>query len=152
MADDEINPLGTPTTNYGWIKPTVGGDDDAWGGLLNTDADGIDSDCPRDSDQRPGSPSVDHAIAMDRTAAAGTAATFARADHVHPVDTSRYAATNPTWLPDSAIASVTTSLGPYALIASPTFTGVPAAPTPTPGTNTTQLATTAFVSARFRRR
>ena len=43
MADDEINPLGTPTTNYGWIKPTVGGDDDAWGGLLNTDLDGIDS-------------------------------------------------------------------------------------------------------------
>lgn len=34
-----------------------------------------------------------------------------------------------------------------ALLASPTFTGVPAAPTATPGTNTTQLATTAFVAA-----
>lgn len=33
----------------------------------------------------------------------------------------------------------------YAPIASPTFTGVPAAPTATTGTNTTQLATTAFV-------
>lgn len=32
-------------------------------------------------------------------------------------------------------------------IASPTFTGVPAAPTATAGTNTTQLATTAFVAA-----
>jgi hypothetical protein len=32
-----------------------------------------------------------------------------------------------------------------AAIASPTFTGVPAAPTATAGTNTTQLATTAFV-------
>jgi hypothetical protein len=32
-------------------------------------------------------------------------------------------------------------------LASPTFTGVPAAPTPSPGTNTTQLATTAFVTA-----
>lgn len=30
---------------------------------------------------------------------------------------------------------------------SPTFTGAPAAPTPSPGTNTTQLATTAFVAA-----
>lgn len=30
---------------------------------------------------------------------------------------------------------------------SPTFTGAPAAPTPAPGTNTTQLATTAFVAA-----
>lgn len=34
-----------------------------------------------------------------------------------------------------------------ALLASPTFTGVPAAPTATGGTSTTQLATTAFVQA-----
>ena len=32
-------------------------------------------------------------------------------------------------------------------IASPTFTGTPAAPTATQGTNTTQVATTAFVQA-----
>lgn len=35
----------------------------------------------------------------------------------------------------------------YARIDSPTFTGVPAAPTATAGTNTTQIATTAFVTA-----
>jgi hypothetical protein len=34
-----------------------------------------------------------------------------------------------------------------ALLASPAFAGVPTAPTATPGTNTTQLATTAFVMA-----
>jgi|CXWL01.1.fsa_nt_gi hypothetical protein len=34
----------------------------------------------------------------------------------------------------------------FATIASPTFTGVPAAPTAAAGTNTTQLATTAFVT------
>lgn len=34
-----------------------------------------------------------------------------------------------------------------AVLASPVFTGVPAAPTAAPGTNTTQLATTAFVQA-----
>lgn len=34
-----------------------------------------------------------------------------------------------------------------ALLASPTFTGTPAAPTATAGTNTTQIATTAFVAA-----
>lgn len=34
-----------------------------------------------------------------------------------------------------------------ALLASPTFTGVPLAPTAAPGTNTQQLATTAFVAA-----
>ena len=38
-------------------------------------------------------------------------------------------------------------LSSLALLASPTFTGVPAAPTATGGTNTTQLATTAFVQA-----
>lgn len=37
-------------------------------------------------------------------------------------------------------------LSAYATLASPTFTGVPAAPTATAGTNTTQLATTAFVT------
>ena len=34
-----------------------------------------------------------------------------------------------------------------ALLAGPTFTGVPSAPTAAPGTNTTQLATTAYVTA-----
>lgn len=59
--------------------------------------------------------------AMDGTAATGTSLKFARADHVHPTDTSR------------------------APIASPTFTGTPAAPTASAGTNSTQIATTAFV-------
>ena len=43
MADDEVNPLSLPTTYYGWAKPTVGGDADAWGGMVNTDLDGIDT-------------------------------------------------------------------------------------------------------------
>jgi len=60
---------------------------------------------------------------MDGTAAIGTATRFARADHVHPTDTSR------------------------APLASPALTGTPTAPTPANGTNTTQIATTAFVRA-----
>ena len=131
------------TTNYGWVKPTVGASVDAWGGYINTDLDGIDSTVHGIQTSVPAASST--TPAMDGTAAVGTAATFARADHVHPVDMSRYAATNPSGY--QTAAQVTTSLGPYALIASPTFTGVPAAPTPAPGTNTTQLATTAFVSA-----
>lgn len=47
---------------------------------------------------------------------------------------------------DSKLASSTASTT-YAPIASPTFTGVPAAPTASAGTNTTQVATTAFVKA-----
>ena len=54
MADDEvINPLGSPTTNYGWTKPAVGGDVDAWGDMLNADLDGIDS-VVHGIDTRPG--------------------------------------------------------------------------------------------------
>lgn len=55
------------------------------------------------------------------TAAPGTSLRFSRADHVHPSD------------------------GTRAPLASPTFTGTPAAPTAAVDTNTTQLATTAFV-------
>ncbi len=43
-------------------------------------------------------------------------------------------------------AACRTAIGAAAL-ASPTFTGTPAAPTAAPGTNTTQVATTAFVTA-----
>lgn len=63
-------------------------------------------------------------IAMNGSQAAGTSNLYARADHVHPTDTSR------------------------APLASPTFTGTPAAPTAAVDTNTTQLATTAFVLAQ----
>jgi len=45
---------------------------------------------------------------------------------------------------DAKLATATAA-STYAPLASPTFTGVPAAPTATAGTNTTQVATTAFV-------
>jgi hypothetical protein len=60
---------------------------------------------------------------MNGTAAPGTGTLWSRSDHIHPSDTTR------------------------APINSPTLTGTPAAPTASPGTNTTQLATTAFVTA-----
>ncbi len=58
---------------------------------------------------------------VNGTAAAGTSERYSRANHVHPTDTSR------------------------APTASPTFTGTASAPTAAVDTNTTQLATTAFV-------
>jgi hypothetical protein len=60
---------------------------------------------------------------VNGTAAVGTSLRYARQDHVHPTDTSR------------------------APLASPSLTGTPLAPTATAGTNTTQIATTAFVTA-----
>jgi hypothetical protein len=46
----------------------------------------------------------------------------------------------------SLVDASTTDISAKADIASPTFTGTPAAPTATAGTNTTQIATTAFVT------
>jgi hypothetical protein len=62
---------------------------------------------------------------INGTAAVGSSLRYSRQDHVHPIDTSR------------------------APVASPTLTGTPAAPTAAVGTNTTQLATTAFVNAEI---
>ena len=59
---------------------------------------------------------------MAGTAAVGTGTAWARADHVHPTDTTR------------------------APLASPAFTGTPTVPTAAAGTNTTQAASTAFVT------
>jgi hypothetical protein len=47
---------------------------------------------------------------------------------------------------DDEFDSIQTAVNSKANIASPTFTGTPAAPTATAGTNTTQVATTAFVT------
>lgn len=58
---------------------------------------------------------------MDGTAAIGSETAYAAGDHVHPTDTTR------------------------APLASPAFTGTPTAPTATVSTNSTQIATTAFV-------
>ena len=53
---------------------------------------------------------------MDGSAAVGTEARYAHGDHVHPIDTSRYAASNPAGF--QTAADVTASLLPYALLAS----------------------------------
>jgi hypothetical protein len=47
---------------------------------------------------------------------------------------------------DTEFNAISSAVGTKADIASPTFTGTPAAPTATSGTNTTQVATTAFVA------
>lgn len=60
---------------------------------------------------------------VDGTASPGVDPRYSRGDHVHPTDTSR------------------------AAVASPAFTGTPAAPTAAPLTNTTQIATTAYADA-----
>lgn len=101
--------------------------------------------------------------AMNGTASAGSSDLFSRGDHVHPKDTTK--ADKATTLAgygitDAKIANGVITLGSQSItpltshqdisgkanLASPTFTGTPAAPTASAGTNTTQIATTAFVT------
>jgi len=52
--------------------------------------------------------------AMDGTAAVGTGTTWARADHVHPTDTSRYAASNPSGYQTAAQVAAVVAGASYA--------------------------------------
>ena len=131
MADDEPRAGELTTANYGWVKPTVGDSDDAWGGYLNSDLDGIDTTVKSVSTvanaaypatnpsgyQTAAQVTAALPIAssttpvMDGTATVGVGVTWARADHVHPIDTSRYAASNPSGF--QTAAQVTASLASY---------------------------------------
>lgn len=75
----------------------------------------------KDSDIPEGAVASSATPLMDGVASVGESNAFARGDHRHPTDTSR------------------------APLTSPALTGTPTAPTAATGTNTTQIATTAFV-------
>jgi hypothetical protein len=57
-----------------------------------------------------------------------------------------YTMTGQTLLCKNLTVSGTTTISGYATLASPAFTGTPTAPTAASGTNTTQIATTAFIT------
>jgi hypothetical protein len=108
---------------------------------------------------------------MNGTSLPGVSRRWSREDHVHPVDTTRYAASNPdgyvTAAGAAAVAPVqsvagrlgtitlthdditdwTASMAAYAPLASPPLTGQPTAPTPPLSDASTRLATTAFTRA-----
>jgi hypothetical protein len=70
-------------------------------------------------------------------------------DGVLAEDTNLYRSAADTLKTDdtfNAVGGLQVNGSAVAILASPTFTGTPAAPTATAGTNTTQLATTAFVT------
>ncbi|HVU37929.1 MAG TPA: hypothetical protein VHC95_06310 [Opitutales bacterium] len=105
-----------------------------------------------------GAPASDSNPLMDGSATAGTATAYARADHVHPTDTSRAAAahasqhgvsgSDPVTLAQSQVTGLTSALAALAPLASPAFTGTPTAPTVATATDSsTKVATTAFVQA-----
>ena len=86
--------MSTTTTNYGLIKPDT--TDPILIGQLNDNADAIDAALKENADAIENKPDAADiptpstaAPAMDGTAAAGTSTDYARADHVHPSDTSK---------------------------------------------------------------
>jgi hypothetical protein len=95
---------------------------------------------------------------MDGAVAVGVGTTFARADHVHPTDSTRAPLASPvlTGNPtgptpataDSSVSLATTAFvkaQAYAPLASPVLTGNPTGPTPANTDSSVSLATTAFV-------
>ncbi len=105
----------TTTPNYGLIKPVPNADNDVWGDHLNSNADtldgllktiqntsGVTSFNTRTSAVTLNTADVTTVLppsagtpAMDGTATPGVVNTWSRGDHVHPTDTTRYAASNP---------------------------------------------------------
>lgn len=89
--------MSTTTTNYGLIKPDT--TDPILIGQLNDNSDAIDAALKENADAIENKPDAADIPtpstvnpAMDGTAAAGTSTDYARADHVHPTDTSRASA------------------------------------------------------------
>jgi hypothetical protein len=119
--------MGTTTTTFALNKPTVGGDDNAWGGDWNQNADKID-------DLLDGTTAISPNLTAGAWKVGGTAIlpTGAELNFV-----------------DGVTSAIQTQLDARAPLASPALTGTPTAPTATVGTNTTQLATTAYVNAEI---
>ena len=100
------------TPNFALKKPITGADDDMWGTHWNQNADALDTLIQTVQNAVP-LPSSTTPV-MDGTAAIGVGTTWARSDHIHPTDTSRYAASNPSGYQTAAqVATAVTTAAQY---------------------------------------
>lgn len=169
----------TTTTTFGLVKPEVGASEDTWGGKINDNLDDIDDLLDGTTAIKPNLDAglwKVGGVAVTSTAAElnlldGVTATTAElnildgvtatAAELNILDGATLSTAELNILDgvtataaelnfvDGVTSNIQTQLDAKAALASPTFTGTPAAPTAAAGTNTTQLATTAFVNAEI---
>jgi hypothetical protein len=170
--------MGTTTTTFALNKPTVGGDDNAWGGDWNSNADKLDDLLDGTTGITPnliagwevGGTAVT-ATAAELNVLDGVTASTAELNILDGVTASTAelnildgvtstaaelnildgvtATTAELNFVDGVTSNIQTQFTAKADLASPALTGTPTAPTAAAGTNTTQLATTAFVNAEI---
>lgn len=135
----EVAPRNVTTPRLGLNQPDIGGDVDAWGGLLNANATVLDKALLTTGGTMTGALS----LAADPAVALG-AATKQYVDETLAAATAGVSSFNTRTGAVTLTAADVTGAG-GAPLASPVFTGNPQAPTPAAGDNDTSVPTTAFV-------